>query len=278
MHDAIGDLWNKLEGRSAQCGDSRNPSQKTSRDDGVSAKDKIHDELKLLVDEGNKVLAKFQDTKNLPDVTVGYQGWYSKSLRAMQLLGPDRIEEFRRYYEADPKRKGLGYGTYVIQDFIKGVAPGAYHLKDFDTREQAALGMYNQVVILAAVIGRSRTLLFDIQSTLLAELQDEEVDTAEALLKVNVRAAGALAGVILESHLQKVADIHKVKVTKRNPTISDLNEPLKAAGVYDISVWRKISYLADVRNLCSHKKSSDPSSEQVRDLIDGVRWSIKNIA
>ena len=244
----------------------------------MSAKKQVQDELNELLKEGNVVLKKFQDTEKLPNVSVGYQSWYSKALKVMHLLAPDRYEEFRRYYEADPKRKSLGYGTYVIHDYIKGVAPGAWDLQDFDTRGQAALGMFNQLVILAAVIGRSKSILADIQGALLAELQDEEVDTAEALLKINVRAAGALAGVILESHLQKVAEARGVKIAKKAPTIADLNDPLKAAGVYDTAVWRKISYMADVRNMCSHKKSADPTAEQAKELVDGVRWAVKNVA
>jgi len=244
----------------------------------VGAKQEVQDELSKLLKEGNAVLKKFQDTEKLPNVSLDYQAWYSKALKVMQLLAPDRYDEFRRYYEADPKRKGLGYGTYVIHDFIKGVAPGAYHLQDFDTRGQAALGMYNQLVILAAVIGRSKSILADIQGALLAELQDDEVDTAEALLKVNLRAAGALAGVILESHLQKVAEAHGIKTAKKAPTIADLNDPLKSAGVYDTAVWRKISYMADIRNMCSHKKAADPTVEQAKELVDGVRWVVKNVA
>jgi hypothetical protein len=249
-----------------------------SREITVGAKEKVQDELSELLKKGNAVLKKFQDTEKLPNVSIDYQSWYSKALKVMQLLAPDRYDEFRRYYEADPKRKGLGYGTYVIHDYIKGVAPGAYELRDFDTRGQAALGMYNQLVILASVIGRSKSILADIQGALLAELQDDEVDTAETLLKVNVRAAGALAGVILESHLQKVAEAHGIKIAKKAPTIADLNDPLKSAGVYDTAVWRKISYMADIRNMCSHKKAADPTAAQAKELVDGVRWAVKNVA
>lgn len=242
----------------------------------MGIKRKVQEELSDLLKQGTAVLKNFHDTGKKPDVRIGYQGWYSKALKAMRLLAPDRYDEFRHYYEADPKRKSLDYGTYVIQDFIKGVAPSAY--RDFDARGHAARGMYNQIIILAAVIERSKSILADIQGALFAELQDDEVDTAEALLKANVRAAGALAGVILESHLQKVAEAHEIKIAKKAPTIADLNDPLKAAGVYDTAVWRKISYMADVRNMCSHKKAVDPTPEQAKELVDGVRWAVKNIA
>jgi hypothetical protein len=124
---------------------------------------------------------------------------------------------------------------------------------------------------------RIDSVLNDIEGELYAELQDNELAVARQLTKVNVRAAGALAGVVIEGHLQKVAATRGVKITKKNPTIADLNDPLKAAGVIDLPTWRKIGYLADLRNLCSHKKDTDPTKEQVAELIQGAEWLSKNV-
>jgi len=70
-------------------------------------------------------------------------------------------------------------------------------------------------------------------------------------------AAGALIGVLIEGLLRKVALAHSVKRAKKNPTIADLNDPLKAASTIDTPAWRKISFLADLRNLCTHKKDAE---------------------
>jgi hypothetical protein len=43
--------------------------------------------------------------------------------------------------------------------------------------------------------------------------------------------------------LQKVAIIHNAKIAEKNPTIADLNDPLKAINVYEVTAWRKIQYL-----------------------------------
>jgi hypothetical protein len=120
-------------------------------------------------------------------------------------------------------------------------------------------------------------VLTDVKGHLLAEIDDEELAVAERLLKINLRAAGAVAGVVLEAHLQRVATNHSIRITKKDPTISDLNDPLKNAGVYDIPTWRKIQHLADVRNLCDHKKSREPTDSEVRDLIAGVAAIIKTV-
>ncbi|MBF8277611.1 MAG: hypothetical protein HW390_2684 [Candidatus Brocadiaceae bacterium] len=44
-------------------------------------------------------------------------------------------------------------------------------------------------------------------------------------MKISSRAAGDLAGVVLERHLQRVAENHKRPIRKKAPTISDLNDP-----------------------------------------------------
>jgi len=85
------------------------------------------------------------------------------------------------------------------------------------------------------------------------------------------------AGVVLEAHLQRVATNHSVSISKKDPTISDLNDPLKAASVYDTPTWRKIQHLADLRNLCDHKKSREPTETEVRDLIAGVASIVKTV-
>jgi hypothetical protein len=35
--------------------------------------------------------------------------------------------------------------------------------------------------------------------------------------------------------------------------------------------------LADIRNLCSHNKTADPTEQQVTELIDGVNAIIKTV-
>jgi len=119
--------------------------------------------------------------------------------------------------------------------------------------------------------------LANIEGELFAEIQDSEVAVARQLARTSLRAAGALIGVVIEGHLQKVAAGHSVKIAKKNPTIADLNDAIKAASLVDTPTWRKISYLADLRNLCSHKKDIEPTKEQVDELIDGAQWLTKNV-
>lgn len=236
----------------------------------------IHKELGDLYDEGAKLATAFQNKKDT-QFHYDYQAWYTKAVKAVASLAPDRHAEFRGYYEIDPKRKSLGYGTYVIQDFLKNVVPSGYGFDKFNSRNQVVQCFLNQLSILHSISSRVDSLLANIEGELYSELQDNEISVAKQLIKISPRSAGAIVGVVIEGHLQKVADTHAIKIAKKHPTISDLNDPLKAAGVTDTAGWRKISYLADLRNLCSHKKDAEPTKEQVEELISGAEWLTKNV-
>jgi hypothetical protein len=245
----------------------------------MSAREQIKKEVAKLEEQGKRLCQLLTDENKELETgfRLEYQTWYSKSLRVVERLAPDRYEEFRRYYEPDPKRKDLGYGTYVIQDYLKGVVPNRSRVPNFDSRDQTAWNVFNQLSVFTSIAGRVDSVLDDLEGALLAHIQDDELLAAGNLLTVNVRAAGTLAGVVLEAHLQRVAQNRGVKIPKKTPTVSDLNDPLKQAGVYDMPTWRKISFLGDIRNLCSHKKTDEPSAQQVREMLDGVNWVLKNV-
>jgi hypothetical protein len=242
----------------------------------MSKRELIRKEIAALYEEGAHLVKSLQD-KKAKQFPYDYQSWYTRAIAAVAILAPDRLAEFRGYYEINPKRKSLGYGTYVIQDFIKGVVPSSYQYQNFDGEKQALISFFNQITILKAIEARVDSILGNIEGELYAELQDNEVTVARQLAKVSLRAAGALIGVVIEGHLQKVAAVHGVNPTKKNPTISDLNDPLKVASVIDTPTWRKISYLADIRNICSHKKDTEPTPAQVEEMIQGAEWLTKNV-
>jgi len=212
-----------------------------------------------------------------PDFHHSYQAWYTKAVPAVRSLAPDRLAEFKGYYEIDPKRKSLGYGTFVIQDFMKGVQPSRLQYPDFDIRTQTLSSFYNQLALLHSLTERIDSALANIEGQLYADIQDNELAVARELAALSLRAAGALAGVIIEGHLQRLADHHSVKLSKKNPTISDLNDALKAANVLDTPAWRKVTYLGDLRNICCHKKGVEPTKAQVTELLDGCEWMSKNL-
>jgi hypothetical protein len=240
----------------------------------MNSRDNIKEELtKLRSDaiELSKILKGEIEGENFK---LQYQIWYTKAINLVSFLAPDRTPEFKSYYEIDPKRKKLSWDTWVIQDYVKGIAPV---ISGFDSEERAGVCLFNQHSLLQSLNSRIDGILANAELSIFAEIKDAELASCNQLIKISPRAAGALAGVVLEGYLQKVSSNHDIIIKKKNPTVSDLNEPLKKEEIYDMVTWRKITYLADIRNLCSHKKNEEPSKEQVQELIDGVNWVTKNV-
>lgn len=240
---------------------------------------KVRSELQaLLADESEllKLVLKIEDTVNFG---TRYQGWYSRAIKIVEALAPDRLPEFRSYYEVDRKRKSFSIDTYTIQDYVMafGAAQDIHGKPKWNANNIVALRIVNQIQILASLASRLDSVLADVTGHLFAELQDGELRAAGELLKISPRAAGALAGVVLERHLQRVATNHEIQIKKANPTIGDLNDPLKAGGVYEVAVWRKVQYLGDIRNLCSHSKGAEPTREQVDEMLRDVDQCVKTI-
>jgi len=237
----------------------------------------IREEIVKLYNTGASIAKRLQEKDKTLNFHYEYQEWYTLALGIVKLLSYDRYEEFKKYYEIDPKRKTFGYGTYVIQDYLMGVVPGGFSYSNFDSREQASRCLFNQVTIFKSILSAVDNKLYNVNVEIFGQIQDTELGKARELIKISPRAAGVIAGVIIEGHLQNVADNHGVKITKKSPTIADLNDLLKNNSIYDTSAWRKVSYLADIRNLCSHKKEQEPKIEQVEELIDGAFWITSNI-
>lgn len=227
---------------------------------------------------GKKKAAEF--IKALPSFEKTYQSWYSESLAVLKQILPDRLEDFRRHYEKPKARKSITYESYRVEDFLQGLRVTQGYYKEVVVDSSAAIPHFvQQVAILEAAKRRFESSLFEIRQLVQADLFDSEIEVARELLKKKFsRAAGAVAGVVLEKHLAQVCEDHSVKVAKKNPTIGDLNESLKAADVIDIAQWRFVQHLADLRNLCDHNKKVEPTVDQVSDLIDGVSKIMKTVS
>jgi tagatose-1,6-bisphosphate aldolase len=135
-----------------------------------------------------------------------------------------------------------------------------------------------QLNILKSAQSRFDSALFDMVEIVQADLFDNELEAAQELgRKGFARGAGAVAGVVLERHLARIAAKHSLKSRKSAPTINDLNQVLKDNDIIDIATWRFVQHLGDLRNLCDHDKGPDPTKDQIDDLIAGVSKIVKTI-
>lgn len=238
---------------------------------------KEYEEAVLKSLKGDKDATK-KHLASLPKFKKAYQSWYSECLVLIKQLLPDRLNDFVRLYEKPKGRKDVGFENYRIEDALQGLRVTRYGDKVIADDRSAIPHLEQQIAILASIKGRFESSLYDIRQLVQADVLDSELEAARELLKHKfTRAAGAIAGVVLEKHLHEVCAAHNIKIGKKNPTIADFNEALKAAAVIDTPQWRFHQHLADIRNLCDHNKKVEPTVDQVTDLIDGVMKVTKTL-
>jgi hypothetical protein len=236
-------------------------------------------DLGRLVKQGRELIQSFgkKDVASRGKFMLEYQEWYSEAHVVVKQLLPTRLSDFEAYYKQD-NRRDLDYGTYTVGDYLIGLAVTRAGQPVFDNQSAASRKFTQQVLILQSAEQRLRSSLFDIKQLVQSDLFDSEIDAARELAKRGFqRAAGAVAGVLLEKHLGQVCENHGSVLNKKSPTIGDFNDALKDSGVIDIPQWRRIQHLADVRNLCDHNKDREPTKDEVNGLLDRVTETIKNL-
>ncbi|MEE8584557.1 MAG: hypothetical protein V3T83_06855 [Acidobacteriota bacterium] len=248
-------------------------------------KTRLYKELAKLYNDGVEIRRKEAEKKQEGaehqgfDVEFEYQAWYSVSCRVIQQVLPDRYDEFVQLYKL-ARRKEIDFVTYTIKDYLLGLQVTRGQFKEEVVNPFAAFASKykQQLFILKSALDRLKSRLADIEGVLQSDLFDGELASAEELLKKkHLRAAGVLAGVTLEAHLNTVFSNHQLKSRKKSPTISNYNDALKQDGVIDVPTWRYIQRLGDIRNLCAHSKDREPRPKEVEDMIVGTKKIIAEL-
>jgi hypothetical protein len=231
--------------------------------------DTARKQLETLHQEGS-VLAKAFAEEEAGSFEVEYQRWYSRALPLMKALAPERYAEFQRFYSRDSKMSVHWSRDQVIQDYFLGVEGIE------DTHEAAARCFKSQLALLKSVEDRLAWSSMDGTDQAERGLQLAMLETARDLIQVDERAAGAMAGTVLEVYLKKLAAKHKLSFRKHVPPIREIVEALKDAQVLDIATSSQAVWLAEINDR-SRAEGECPTKLQVRDLIDGSRWLITNV-
>ncbi|MBM4462409.1 MAG: hypothetical protein FJ012_03600 [Chloroflexi bacterium] len=206
-----------------------------------------------------------------------YQAWYSEAHEVIRQILPNRLNEFKELYQGSEKRKPIDKNTYTIRDWLLSTRSPVEMFAYFDDTGIVLARFQMQRQILESAKARFESSLFDIRQIVRADLFDSELQSARELLKNGfIRAAGAIAGVVAEKHLEEVCHNHNVAM-KKKPTMSTLNDALKDQDVIDVPEWRFIQRLGDLRNLCDHNRKREPTEEEVLGLIDGVDKIMKTV-
>lgn len=221
-----------------------------------------------------------QKSKDIYSISYEYERWYSKALVVVRQLVPERIDDFVGCYKYAGKSDR---GKDVVSSFRVSDALAGKVVKQYGDIIAGMGSTYayfdTQCSILKSAHDRIESSLYEIKQIIQADLFDSEVEAAKELNKKGFsRAAGAMAGVVLEKHLKTVLNAHSLTLSKKNVCINDYNQKLKDESVIDVPTWRFIQRLGDLRNLCDHDKGSEPRQELIAELIDGVDRIMKTVA
>jgi len=237
----------------------------------MSRSSEIRQRLAELLVEGEAVQQRLVPVggKDLPNhlvLVAPYQKWYSAASEVVRVLLPGRADEFQRLYDGKKTASVVEYG---ISMWLKGEQLWA--TDEITAATQAFQLVMTQVAILEAAEASVDSVLFDIEGVVQADLFSNELDAAKELQKEgHLRAAGMIAGVVVERHMKQVASHHKFPSRKKKPTLNDFNEFLKSEGVIRQNTWRFVQQMGDLRNLCAHP-DDEPTKQDITDLIAGAK-------
>lgn len=162
------------------------------------------------------------------------------------------------------------------------------HLAPFFKHENMAhyqqIPAVRNIAIMQGIIGSIPQYLdlsaYDIDLLLAASYVKDQLAEAATLFSIgHERAAGALAGVLLERHLKLLCNKHQPIITyPHNAAISNLNDLLQKHAVYDRTQWTRVDWMRQVRNSCDHAGSTAPNSSNVDTLITEVGSFVQQFA
>jgi hypothetical protein len=190
-----------------------------------------------------------------------YQRWYTTSLHFIkEYLDKAREDEFIEFYPKIMYYLHPNWHSYssnkdeFIDEFIN----------KFDI----------QIGILSSIPDVIEVKEMNLRKLISADFVESELEEAEVLFNHKyIRGAGALAGVALEKHLKTICEINNVEY-KFKDTIDPLATKLYTNDHLDKSEFKKIQYLASIRNKCDHP--DEITREEVKELIEGAKKFIIN--
>jgi hypothetical protein len=119
----------------------------------------------------------------------------------------------------------------------------------------------NNTTAVKSMLGALESVLESVDRGRLAAFEDivfaeafaNLIEQGEYLVERNYHlAAGVVFRAVLEERLRRLCDVHGVMPAKPRPTVSDYNQSLYKASVYDKIVMKHVDAMATVGNAAAH--------------------------
>ena len=196
------------------------------------------------------------------DAILKYQQWFYTTFWLVQEYAPEWVQIFESNYSSS------NHGSNGVIDYLKLSSYSHYTTRN-DVITSLVKQLTTQMSILLSLPSVVEIKEMSLRVLITADVARTEIEQAELLLDSGFeRAAGSIAGVALELHLKTLCDVNNVSYPPK-ATIEPLAQALYKDKKLDITEFKRIQYLASIRNKCSHPEPV--STMEVRNLIDGVK-------
>ena len=181
----------------------------------------------------------------------------------------------------DPVDPEAAYQWFTSVQNIIGRVFGveSQHFKNFTAQQDGKGLTYSPVrkaqgVLKAAVEDYERGYLIDLRKLVEAEVFDDFLEQANALLAAGyIGPAAVVAGCVLEDSLRKLVESKGLALAAR-PKLDLMNADLAKTGVYSKLIQKRITAIADIRNNAAHGKWDQFKKEDVNDALLWIRGFI----
>ena len=202
-----------------------------------------------------------QAVENTEDPHGDYYIWYGKACKVIQILAPDNLQDFQRFF------------TNYIQGWLMRSKDSYISSNAFSDFES---GFRTQRRMLNAIAKNADHALFNLELEIQSGFSKSEIDVAKELQKnKHLREAGVIAGLVIELHLKNVAKNRNIKLPK-NPQMKHYNEKLKGTA-YDATMTKRVELCANIRNKCAHASDNPPTDYEIDTIISSAEIIIATV-
>jgi hypothetical protein len=188
--------------------------------------------------------------------------------KTLDFVARDSGTHYYNVNSADAK----GWCTNVLNLLQRVFGEDSIHFKHFTEDSTNVYDSELQFRRIVAIFQAAREdyqggYLFNLQSLVKADVFDDMLEQAAALLKAGYKdPACVVAGVALETTLKDLCSRNSVSHGK----LDKMNADLAKAGVYNKGMQKQITAWADRRNSAAHGEWSAYTDSDVDDMIKGV--------
>jgi hypothetical protein len=170
--------------------------------------------------------------------------------------------------------------TSVQNLLVRVFGEESEHYKNFSARNKNGL-TYSPVyqaqgILKAAKDDYEHEQLFDLKKIIEAEVFDDFLDQANALLEAGYfQPAAVIAGSVLEDGLRKLCARENISLPPK-PKLDSMNAELAKSGLYNTLTQKKITAIADIRNNAAHGNWDEFEKRDVQEAISWIAQFMEN--